>query len=194
MRHLPTGRFTRKLTLMAAVALFGATQAAAQPRQATLTVRGDLICTYPTFVDHQISTDTFSFTLPEVDGPVSGQGQYHLQGTGYTMTGISATAGDVRKDSELVLTCMQWNYNGKWLYAEAPGVPTKAQPVTVPLEPGAQVTVSFQNAMAHKGASCSGTVIYQIDFVRETQIWQVDLNGEHLYFHRTFCFLIDPYT
>ena len=49
-------------------------------------------------------------------------------------------------DSELVLTYRQWNYNGKWLFSEAPFVPTPGQPVTIPLEPGGETTVTFQNA------------------------------------------------
>lgn len=199
--HLATGWRSAGRTLIFCLTLMtlalaqigpGQAETKAPPRTATLTIQRDLICTYPNFVDHQISTDTVSFTLPDVDGPVSGQGQYSHQGTGYSLAGISAGAGEVRGDTELVLTYGQWNYNGEWMNAEAPGVPSKAQPVTLPLEPGAQVTVSFQNAMAHEGVSCSGTVIYQIDFKRETQVWQVDLTGERRKLTRSMYFLVEP--
>ncbi len=178
------------LALSAGLALAGAAQA--QPRQATLTIRGDVVCQFPAYADHQVGIDTITFVLPEIDGPVSGQGQYSLQGTGYTLAGISASAGEVRDDAELVLTYGQWNYQGTWINAEAPGVPTKAKPVVLPLEPGAQTTVSFQNAMVHQGGSCSGAVIYQIDFTRETQEWQVDLKGQRVVWHRLMYFLVDP--
>ncbi len=182
----------RTLILIATLALAGAAQA--QPRQATLTIRGDIVCQHPTFTDHQIGIDTIRFVLPEIDGPVSGQGQYSLRGTGYALAGISASAGEVRDDAELVLTYGQWNYQGTWMTAEAPAMPTRAQPVVLALEPGAQVTVRFQNAMAHAGASCSGSVVYQIDFKRETQLWQIDLVGELRSWSRDSYLLIDPLT
>ena len=180
------------LTLIACMALGAAAQAQPQPRQATLTIQRDITCQYPNFTDHQISTDSAGFVLPEIEGPVSWQGQYRMQGTGYVMSGISAGAGEVRGDAELVLSYGQWNYNGEWMNAEAPGVPSKAQPVVIPLEPGAQVTVRFQNALAVPGASCSGTVLYRIDFQRETQVWRVDLKGERVAWHRLMYFLVDP--
>lgn len=107
-----------------ALCLATALQAADQPRQARLTITRDFICTYPSFVDHQVSTDRVDFVLPEVDGPVSGQGQYSHQGTGYVLSGVSAGAGHVVGDRKLVLTYGQWNYNGEWMSSEAPGVPT----------------------------------------------------------------------
>ncbi len=182
----------RTLILIATLVLAGAAQA--QLRQATLTIRGDVVCQFPAYTDHQIGIDTIEFALPEIDGPVSGQGQYSLQGTGYALAGISASAGEVRDDAELVLTYGQWNYQGTWINAEAPGVPTKAKPVVLPLEPGAQTTVSFQNAMVHQGGSCSGAVIYQIDFKRETQLWQIDLVGGLRSWSRDSYSLIDPLT
>lgn len=62
------------------------------------------------------------------------------------------------------------------------------------LEPGAQTTVSFHNEMAHEGASCSGTAIYRIDFERETQVWDIALDGFRILLHRTFYALVDPQT
>jgi len=180
------------LILIAGMALAGPAQAQTQPRQATLTIQRDITCQYPNFTDHQISTDSAGFVLPEIDGAVSWRGQYQMQGTGYALAGISAGAGEVRGDAELVLTYGQWSYNGEWLPSEAPGVPTGAQPVVLPLEPAAQVTVTFQNALAREGASCSGTVMYRIDFKRETRIWQVDLKGQRLVWHRLMYFLVDP--
>lgn len=183
-----------KALAIAVVAIWGATAGAqAQPRQAVLTTKGDITCTYPTFVDHQVSTGTVTFTLPEIDGPVSGQGHYVNNGTGYVLSGPEAAAGEVRDDAELILTYRQWSYNGEWLFSEAPAVPTKAQPVTLPLEPGAEVTVTLVNAFADK-APCSGTMVYRIDFTRETQIWQVDLTGHRRLWHREMLFLVDPYT
>jgi hypothetical protein len=196
MRHLlSTGRRqVGILTVLAYLVLVPVGAAMAQPRQAKLTIKRDITCRMPTLTDHQVSTETGTFALPEIDGPVSWQGQYNHQGTGYVLSGISAGAGEVRGDAELVLTYGQWNYQGTWMKAEAPGVPSKAEPVVLPLEPGMQVTVSFQDALAVPGASCSGTVVYRIDFQRETQIWQVDLKGQRRLWNRTEYSLIDPLT
>ncbi|WP_324754161.1 hypothetical protein [Roseovarius sp. Pro17] len=162
-------------------------------RLATLTVEGDVTCQHHRMTDHMLSTEEVKLRLPEVDGPISGRGQYRLKGTGYTLSGINAVAGEVRDDAELVLTYLQWNYQGDWMPSEAPYVPTKAQPVILPLEPGGEAKVTFVNATPDK-APCSGTIIYRVIFERETQIWDVTLKGVRTLLHRTTYDLIDTAT
>lgn len=145
------------------------------PRAATLTVKRDLTCYHPGFTDHMISTDTVPLTLPEISGPVSGNGQYGMQGNGYVLAGAAVYSGQVKDDSELVLTAGQWFYNGKGLASRDPAVPTAAVPVRIPLEPGGIHQASHD--WVEQGIRCQGSLSYQIDFERETQVWDVILAG-----------------
>ena len=174
-------------------ALFLLPAAAEAERIATLSVEGDVTCQHRSFTDHMLSTEEVELRLPDVDGPVSGQGKYRLRGTGYSLSGVNAVAGEVRGDAELVLTYLQWNYQGEWMPSDAPSVPTQAQPVTLPLDPGGTIEVTFVNAYADK-APCSGTIIYRIDFERETQLWDVTLKGIRTALDRTTYDLIDEAT
>lgn len=162
-----------------ALAVTGGALAQGGPRPAELTVLGDVVCSYPNFVDHQVSTDSYVLSLPDIDGPVAADGAYVNNGTGYTLAGVSKVAGDLRDDAELVLTSLQWNYQGEWMPSSAPFVPTTAQPVRVPLEPGGETVVVLAGVSVAEGTSCSGTITYRIAFERETQIWDVALAAEH---------------
>ncbi|WP_137702831.1 hypothetical protein [Marimonas lutisalis] len=166
------------------------------PRQATLTVTSNMTCTHKgAGIDNQSSEETIPLVLPPIDGPVKGQGTYNVRGTlgPYAFGGVAAASGNVRDDSELVLTYRQWNYNGEWMVSYAPFVPTAAQPVTIPLDPGAEKVVSFTNAGPPE-APCSGTVVYRIDFKRETQVWQVSLPGHVRIIYHNMYSQVDPVT
>ncbi len=157
-------------------------------RPAKLTVTGDLTCTYPNFLDHQISTDSFALTLPESDGAVSAQGSYSSLGNGYSIAGASEIGGMVRDDAELQVTYRQWIYQGEGVMnGPSPFVPTSANPVVIPLDPGASVSVSHQNVQLAPGTSCSGSITYTLDFERETQVWDVALNAvRQLIYHKSW--------
>ena len=184
----------RALTLLTMVMPVSAL--ADDPRKATLTVIGHSICNHmQAGIDDQHSEETIEILLPPASGPVAAQGKYTVRGTlgPYAFGGIAAIRGEVRDDSELILTYRQWNYNGKWLFSEAPFVPTPGQPVTIPLEPGGETTVTFQNA-GSAPAKCSGTVIYRIDMQRETQVWRVALPGHvRIVYHNRYE-QVDPAT
>jgi hypothetical protein len=172
--------------LGAMLVLLGAAASAQTPRPAVLHVSGDVTCNHKTMIDHMVDTQTIPLMLPEISGPVKGQGTYSMKGTGYAMSGIAAYAGEVRDDAELILTYGQWNYQGKWLFSEDPGVPTQRAPVVIPLEDGGETKVTFVNAWADK-APCSGTVTYRIEFKREEQVWDIALGGHaRIVFHGTF--------
>jgi hypothetical protein len=174
-----------KRIVVALFTLLSAGSVAAQAaRVAELTVEGDSVCSHAGSIDHQVSTETYVLTLPEISGTVSAEGTYVDNGTGYTLSGVAKVAGEVRDDAELVLTHLQWNYNGKWLLSTAPFVPTADSPVVIPLEPGGETTVSFVNAMPVGEAPCTGSVIYRIDFERETQVWEVEMKADRRVLHK----------
>lgn len=169
----------RLTVLVLSAALFPGPGIAETPRQATLTIVGQATCHHKgAGIDKQSSQDSVPLVLPAVDGPVKGEGTYTVRGTlgPYQLSGISAVSGQVRDDSELVLTYGQWNYNGEWMTTAAPFRPTKGQPVSIPLEPGGETVVSFVNAGPPE-APCTGQVVYRIEFERETQVWRVSLPG-----------------
>ena len=175
-----------------AVALMPGAGVAGGPRPATLTVDRDITCYHPGLTDHMVSTDTVPLTLPEIDGPVSAMGSYTMQGTGYGLAGPVRYGGQVVKDGVLILNDGQWFWDGKGLTANAPGMPTGAVPVEIPLEPGAENRASHD--WIEHGIRCAGWLAYRIDFERETQIWDIALDGERELLHRTHYSVVDPKT
>ncbi|MDQ2089511.1 hypothetical protein [Marimonas arenosa] len=187
---------TRSLTIILITCMLPVMATAQAPRMAALTVTGQSTCTHTgAGVDRQSSEETVTFTLPASDGPVSGQGTYTVRGTlgPYVLSGINAVSGHVRDDSELVLTYLQWNYNGEWMPSESPFVPTQGQPVIIPLEPGGETVVQFTNAGPAE-APCTGKITYRLDFERETQVWQVAMPGHvRIVYHNLYA-QVDPAT
>ena len=145
-------------------------------RTATLIVERDETCAHATMTDHMVSKDTLTLVLPDISGPVTASGKYQLKGNGYSLAGTSSYRGKVKDDRELTLTYGQWWYQGKAMTPAAPEMPTAASPVTLPLEPGASKTITFHNAHADQ-APCSGKVTYRLKMDRETQIWDIFLQG-----------------
>ncbi|WP_022666261.1 hypothetical protein [Desulfospira joergensenii] len=154
-------------------------------RSATLVVDRDETCSSQAFTDHMISTDTVTFVLPETDGPVSGNGQYRLKGSGYSLSGPSRYRGRVVDEETLVLSYGQWWYKGKAMTPAAPEMPTEARTVSIPLEPGGEKVIRFTNAHADLKSPCSGTVIYRLKMERETQVWNIVLTGSYHVEHLT---------
>jgi hypothetical protein len=189
----------RMKRLTAAIALilglvFTAPPAVAQDsRPARLIVKGDVTCNYPTrFTDHQRSTDSYSFNLPEVDGPISATGSYTSVGNGYTLAGSSEISGVVRNDSELVVSYRQWYFEGEGVMnGPSPFVPSAQNPVVVPLDPGETATVSHRHAMLAEGTTCSGSITYRIDFERKRQVWNVSVSAERRLWHRNTYSLVN---
>lgn len=182
MGRTAVARFAAALLLM----FFSLPAHAQPPRQAVLHVNGDVTCNHKTMIDHMVDNQSVPLVLPEISGPVKGQGQYSMTGTGYTLAGIAAYGGEVKDDAELILTYGQWNWQGKWLFSEDPSVPTPRAPVVIPLEDGASTTVKLVNAYADR-APCNGTVTYRIEFKREEQVWDITLGGHsRIVFHEVF--------
>lgn len=182
------------LTLGASMVLVSLlSPATAAGRPATLTVTRDETCFHPQMTDHMLSTDTVSFDLPEIDGPVSPQGSYSLTGTGYSLAGASAYTGQVIGDEKLVLTFGHWNYNGEWVNSSPPEMPGAGGPVEIPLEPGAERRIEWQNAHADI-VPCSGWAVYRLDFKRETELWEVALTGSRRVLHHRTYIVTDPQT
>jgi hypothetical protein len=189
----PRGNGLRAFGVALALMLWIAGAALAEGRPATLYSTSEGTCWHPHFTDNQVSSEQVELALPEVDGPVKGQGRYELAGTmpggPYNMSGISALGGKVHGDAELILTYEQWNYGGEWMPSD---FPSEAEPVVIPLEPGETVSVTRDTTV--DGVRCKSTVVYHIEFERQTQVWDVSLTGSRKLLYLTTYTVIDTET
>lgn len=167
--------YVKHALLVLAVALAAPALAAGRP--ATLTVINDQVCTMMGRSFPTKATDIIPLTLPETSGKVIGDGNLVLTDfINPPVNGTSHYEGEVREDSELILTLGRWTFPMSPSDKHGPIIGGKP-PVTIRLDPGAEVVEDYTDASV-PGAVCTGTLRYRIDFKRETERWKIDLLGQ----------------
>ena len=143
-------------------------------RQAILTVENNQSCTFPHGVFPTSAKDVVKLTLPPAAGKVTGDGVITLTDGAYTVTGSSHYEGEVTNDGTLILTRGIWTY--PYASSDDGAIRSNDKPVQLSLEPGSETKVDYVDNLV-PSATCTGTLLFRINFKREQQIWYVALTA-----------------
>lgn len=143
-----------------------------KPRRVILEITSDYTCTHPApsgvVADRNTTIEQVTILLPHSNGPFTGNGTYHLKGTGwggYTMAGRSVVTGQFQ-DPMLIVEKEQWYYEGK---------PMNTIPQTVQVEArsGARAVADFVVSTPDM-VPCNGKKRYLVKTPAER--WKVTVN------------------